>query len=411
MNILQVNKYNYFAGGSERYYIDVSNLLKRNGHKVAYFSMQSPKNHKSIWNKYFSKFVPLDNVKLNNFVGVFLSMVYSNDSRVKIARLMDEFKPDIVHIHNIYNHISPSILYEIRKRGIPVVYTLHDYHLITPNYIFFHNGNICEKIKGGNYLGSILHKCVRGSLPGTILTTTVFMIHSFLGSYSKNVNLFISPSLFLKNKMVEYGYDSKKIIHLPNFINKIARKKVGGAKSYVLYFGQIYEHKGIFTLVEVAKLLPHIKFKIAGTGPDEKKLKQLIKSEKINNIELLGFLNQSKLSRAISNSNFVIVPSLWYENMPYSILEAFANGKPVIASKIGGIPEIVRSGKNGFLFRPGNSQEFANKIQFLWDRPKLVKKFGLRAKSNVEDKYNPETHYNKLMGLYKIVQDNFDGTI
>jgi glycosyltransferase involved in cell wall biosynthesis len=150
---------------------------------------------------------------------------------------------------------------------------------------------------------------------------------------------------------------------------------------------------------------------MAGTGPDQKKLKQLIKSQKINNIELLGYLNQSKLSRTISNSSFIVVPSLWYENMPYSILEAFAHGKPVVASKIGGIPEIVRSGKNGFLVEPGKSKEFAKKIQFLWNRPKLLKKLGLRAKNDVENKYNSQMHYNKLMGLYKMTRDGFDDTI
>jgi glycosyltransferase involved in cell wall biosynthesis len=224
MNILQVNKYNFLAGGSEKYYLGVSKILKKNVHKIAFFSMQSPKNSQTVWNRYFSRFAPLDNININNFISVFLSMVYSIDARRGIAKLMDDFKPDIVHIHNIYSHISPSILYEIKKRNIPCVYTLHDYHLITPNYIFFHNGKICEKIKGGNYFGAMLHRCVRGSLPGSVLTTTVFMIHSILGSYSKNVDLFICHLSF-KKQDGRVCFDTKNY-SFTKFISKVVIKIV-----------------------------------------------------------------------------------------------------------------------------------------------------------------------------------------
>lgn len=403
MRILQVNKYHFPLGGAEKYYLDLSKLLEEKGHKIANFSMQDERNLSSEWQKYFVSNILFDDTSLARAPKTFARMVYSLEARKKMNLLLDEFVPDIVHIHNIYNHISPSILTEINKRNIPIIQTVHDYHLISPNVNLFHKGSICEKSRVYEVL---LHKCIKDSYLVSGATALVFAMHKFFKIYSENIDLFIAPSLFMKKKMVEYGFNPRKIVYLPNFV-EVGKHKNGYAKNpYVFYFGRLLEHKGVRLALETAELLSDVKFKIAGDGPEEKNLRYFVKHWKLANVEFLGRLTSSQILKAISASTFCILPSLWYENMPYSILESFAYGKPVIASRIGGIPEIINDGENGTLFEPGNVDELSKKIKKLWENPKLVVRMGRKARSLVKLRYNSEKHYKKLISVYeKAIKD------
>lgn len=400
MRVLQINKYHHIEGGAERYYLGLSNLLKKKGLEVAHFSMHNPKNEQSNWEKYFVSNISFKSVSPRNGWKILGRMIYSFEAKNKIGKLLDVFRPDIVHIHGIYYHISPSILLEIKKRKIPVVYTLHDYHLLTPNITFFHDGKICEITKKNNFYKAVLHKCVKDSYFASFLAATTLQIHRAFNIYKKNVDYFIAPSLFMKNKTIEYGFDPEQILHLPNFV-ECSKKKTKSKGDYVLFFGKISEQKGLSLFIELARKLPNINFKIAGSGSDESFFKNKVKSYGLKNIFFLGFLPQNKLQRVISGSSFTIAPSLWYENQPYSILESFTFEKPVVASRIGGIPELVEDGKNGILFEPGNVKECSEKVTRLWANPKLVKKMGIYARQKVKRDFNPEEHYNKLLEIYK----------
>lgn len=406
MRILQVNKYHYIAGGAEKYYFDLSNLLSQKGHTVAHFSMRSPENTKSKWSKYFVSNLSFNNVTVKNGWSVLTKMAYSPESRQKIGLLIDEFRPDLVHLHNIYFHISPSILLELKKRSIPVVMTLHDYNLITPNVTFFHGGKICEISRKRKFYRTIFHRCVKNSYFASFLAASALQIHRSLRMYEGCVDAFIAPSLFMKKKMTEYGFDAGKIYHLPNFVS-FQKKKNLHKGEYVFYFGSFYEHKGVHLLLKAAQALPEISFKIAGDGPEERNLKRLAGRLKLKNVDFLGRLDSGNLSGIIGGSAFCVIPSLWYENLPYSVLESFAKGKPVVASRIGGIPELVKDGKNGFLFEPGNVDELSEKIRFLWERPGAIMKMGNTAQRVAEDKYNSELHYDKLMKIYKEVLSKY----
>jgi glycosyltransferase involved in cell wall biosynthesis len=403
MKIVQINSHYRHLGGAEKYYLELSDLLIRKEHEVAFFSTKSSKNLESPWKKYFVGEVDFQTNKIKDFPRKFSRIIYSMESRRKIGQLLDDFKPDIVHIHNIYYYISPSILGEIKKRRIPIVQTVHDYQLISPNVTLFSNGKINEETKKTKYYKAFIGKTIKGQRGTSFMATMLSYFQEAFKLYQNNVDLFITPSRFMKSKLIEYGFDKNKIIQLNNFVTKTRKTSIRIGEKYILYFGRLNEAKGILFLLDTAKQLPTIKFKVAGNFEDKQiKYKVLgkVRKEKIRNVEFLGFKETKELNKLILQSQFVVVPSLWYENQPYSILETFALGKTVLATKIGGIPEIVHDGKNGLLFEPGNVNQFVQKIRKLWENPVFAKKLGKNAKKLADEGYNPEIHYKKIMAVY-----------
>ena len=393
------------VGGTERYLFDLGDLLAKKGHEVAFFSTICKDNKTSRWNKYFIKKIDFKSANILNIFNIFPNMVYSFEAKRNVAKLLDEFRPDVVHLQNIYYYITPSIIREIVKRKIPIVQTVHDYQLISPNVVMFHNGKVCEITKINSYFKAVLHRCVKDSFVASLMATIVLYFQNIGHYYERSINLFITPSIFMKNKLIEYEINKNKIKQLNNFI-QIPRVPLSrtGTGEYVLYFGRICEAKGITTLLSAAKNLSHIKFKIAGSFEDNKIESQIldrIKKESIKNIELLGYKNDSEIKTLISGSRFVVVPSIWYENQPYSILESFVMGKTVVASNIGGIPEIIENGKNGILFKAGDKNELIQAINKLWSNFKLTKELGQNAKKTIVDHFRPLTHYCELIEIYK----------
>lgn len=391
-------------GGAERYFFDLGNLLESKGHDVACFSTSAKGNQKSIWDKYFIQKLDFNKKSFKNSINKFPKIFYSFEAKQKISLLLDKFKPDIVHLQNIYYYISPSILSEITKREIPIIQTVHDYQLISPSVVMYHDGAICEITKKTKFYKAILHKCVKCSYLATLMSVITLYFQNINNFYEKSINIFITPSVFMKQKLAEHGFDKNKIINLNNFveISKMSLRKTFKEK-YVLYFGRLCEAKGIFFLLGAAKELSNIKFKIAGNFEDESvktKVFEIIREKKIKNVEFLGFKTESELRKTISQSLFVVVPSLWYENQPYSILESFAQGKTIVASDIGGIPEIVKNKKTGLLFSPGDSNDLAGKIRLLWNNPELAGKLGREGLKTVKNKFNPEVHYKEIMTIY-----------
>jgi len=394
-------------GGAERYTLSLGDLLAKHGHDVAYFSTIDRGNINTKWNKYFIKKLDFKTKTFKNSLDKFPKIFYSFEAKKNISKLLDSFKPDIVHLQNIYYYITSSIINEIKKRGIPIVQTVHDYQLINPSVIMFHNGSICEICKKDNYYKAIFHKCVKNSYTATLMSVINLYFQNFNDYHQKNIDVFITPSLFMEKKLIEYGFSKSKIVQINNFLyaSKAASNLRTSGKN-VLFYGRICEAKGIFLILKAAEKLPGISFKIAGNFEDEEVRSEVYKKiadTKIENVEILGFKRDKELDELIRKSLFVLVPSLWYENQPYSVLEAFNFGKPVVASKIGGLPELLDSDKNGFLFEPNDVKDFIQKIQTLLDKPNLAKKFGLNAKKMVESKYDPELHYKSIMATYNKV--------
>jgi glycosyltransferase involved in cell wall biosynthesis len=404
VKILLVNKFHYIRGGDSSYMFSLAELLKKNGHTILHFSMNHPLNFPCDQQKYF-----VDNIdfveenrsrNLISGIRVLSRVIYSRQARLNISKLIEDTKPDIVHLNNIHAHITPSIIFELKKNKIPIVWTLHDYQLICPNTSLVSHEVICEACNGEKYFQCIIRKCKKDSLAASFVSSLEATIHKYMNA-TDLVSLFISPSLFLIDKFVQFGWDKKKLIHLPYFLTSEKFKANGSQRgSYVLFIGRLESYKGVRTLLNAAKLLNEIHIKIVGEGTEKHSLMNMAKEMKLVNVEFTGYLSGDALKRILHECLYVIVPSEWYENYPYAVMEAMAAGKPVIASRIGGLPEMIEEGKTGFLFEPKNYYNLAEKMRVLRNDYMLCETMGKEAKKKALINYNEDYHYEKMMGVY-----------
>ena len=401
MKILSVNKFLYLKGGAEASLLLKARLLEEKGHKVNFFSMVHPDNIETPDTQYFVSRVDYENP------GTFAEkakaaarILYSIEARKNLARLIEDERPDIVHLHNIQHQISPSILHTLKKFNLPSVMTLHDYKVVCPVYTLFNKGELCEKCKGQKYFRCLFNKCSKNSFSKSFLMTLEMYIHHKILHIYDLVDVFISPSQFLKDKIVEMGFH-RDIYLLPNFINidEPLPSDTHDSKT-IVYFGRISQEKGLFTLISAMKGL-RVQCKIIGTGPLTARLNSRIADEKIGNVILSGHKSGKELQNEINKSLCVVLPSEWYENNPRSVLETFALGKPVIGSRIGGIPELIADNRNGLTFEPGNPEDLREKILYMIKNPDKVRDMGKNARAFVEKNHAPEQYYQNLMELYK----------
>ncbi len=401
MKILLINKFLFPKGGAAISTLKTGSLLKTKGNKVSFWGMKDPRNPLFPYNKYFVSNIDFNGkISLTKKFKAVFRILYSIEAKKKIKQLIEIEKPDIVHLNNFAHQISPSILSVFKKQNIPIVMTIRDFKLVCPYWYLLKNGKPCEKCKHGRYYWCVINKCTKNSfLKSLINTIEMYLHHKILHIYDL-IDVFISPSIFLKKKIIELGFN-KEINFLPNFINiKEYTPKFEPGKKSICYFGRLSEEKGLFTLLEAIKNID-IRLKIIGEGQLEERLKAKVKNDKINNIDFLGYKTDNNLSKEIKDSMFIVIPSECYENNPRSILEAFALGKPVIGSKSGGIPELVNHGNTGLIFEPGNFADLRNKIIRLINDPDRIKEMGINARKFVEEMYNPEDHYQKLIKIYR----------
>jgi len=406
MKILNVNKFYRIVGGSERYYFDLTNLLESHGHTVIPFSMEDSRNRETPYQDYFVSHIEYEPASflyyLRNAPKIVGKTVYSLESRRKIGNLIQMEKPDIAHIHMIDHQISPSILGVLKKLGIPIVQTLHEYKLICPNYRLYigRKEEICERCKGGKYYNTFIHRCLKNSLLGSLLGSFAMYLHKSLKIYEKNINTFIVPSQFAMDKMLDFGIDPAKLVYLPYLVDIDRFTPKYDHSNYVLYFGRLAREKGIFTLLEAIKNFPATRLFIAGAGHLERELHRLVDEKKMKNVKMLGPKSGDSLISLIQNARFVVVPSEWYETFGLTVVESFACGKPVIGADIGGISELI-SPETGLLFQPGNAEELAEKLNYYLTHTALLKKHGRNARNFVKDRFAPDGHYNKIISLYE----------
>jgi len=389
MKILQINNNHYYSGGTEAVYLNTIKLLEERGHKVAALSINNTRN---ISTKYSKFFITNKNLSHNNF--------YSFLAKKNISKLIAEDKPDIAHIHNIVGGISFSILPVLKKMGIPIISSIHNYRYLCPAYIFINGKNeICEKCSGGNYYNCIINNCSRESKYKSVLITLESYMREKIFPFQKFIDKFIFVSNFAKNKFVQnYPQIEKRSFQIYNFRKEAmsnVKKKKG---NYFLYFGRLEREKGINTLIKSFKNLYNEKLLIIGDGP----LRNKLMTNKPPNVELLGYKKGKELEDFICNAHFVIVPSEWYENNPMSIVEAYSFGIPVIGSNLGGIPEIILDGKTGFIFEAKNSVELTSVISNAarLDEETYIN-FSNNALEFANQNFNSERYSKKLIEIYK----------
>lgn len=404
MNILLVNKYFFIKGGAENSFFETAKLLRRNGHDLSYFSMRHPKNFPTEHQDFFTSNVDYESSGLVSKITASMKLLYSFEARDNLLKMLAKSTPDLAHLNNIYHQLSPSILHALKSRRIPVVMSLRDYKIVCASYSMIAGGRICEACMGGRYYNCLLKSCVKNSLPKSLLNTfEMYLHHSILHIYNL-VDVYISPSKFLMNKVKEMGF-AGRIEHLPNFADTQAYTPSysWGGKA-IVYFGRLSKEKGLVTLIRAVKGLP-IHLDIIGEGPIKSELVSLVAAEGVDNVQFHGFYAGAALKEAVSNAMFVVLPSEWYENNPRSIIEGFALGKPAIGARIGGIPELVVDGRTGLTFESGNVEDLREKIVSLASAPDKIVEYGKNARAFVERELNPEVHYEKLMAIYKSVMN------
>ena len=405
MKILMCNTFNYLRGGADRCFLDMIALFEQRGHQVIPFCMHHEKNKPSPYENYFVSQIDFPSLLgkgsgINGKLKVLERVVYSREARQKIEQILEDTQPDIVHIHGIAHEISPSILPAIKKANVPVVQTLHDYKLVCPNTNFVTQNKICERCNGHRYYNVIKHRCKRNSLPASVLAGIEMYSHKMMKIYEKNMDAFISPSLFLKQKLKQHGIEIA-LFKFPNFLHVDSYKPDFDSENYFVFFGRLVETKGIRTLLKAMRQIKEADLYVAGTGDLMPELEAYKAEHHLDNVHFLGYLSQDKLMPLIKNARFTVVPSEWYENYSMAILESMASGTPVLGAKIGGNPEMVIDGQTGALFEPGNDEELAQKIAYLLNNRAVVQNLAKGARDFIEKTNNPQRFYESTMNLYR----------
>lgn len=359
MKVLLVNKFHYMKGGSERYYFTLANAFKKMGHQVIFFAMHDAKNEPCYQSPFFVSSVGV-NGGIKSKLKLMMHISYSKEAYNNMKALLKKENPDLVILNLVHKQITCSIIDAIKEFNpkLPIVWTMHDLICICPSYTMLDGkGNICEKCLDGNFNHCKKNRCIRESKLMSWLSTYEAKQIKKHKWYDK-VDLYVCPSEFYKKKLEEAHFTKSPIIHLPNPLDdSVEIKKSEKVKDYVLYFGRLSKEKGVLTLIKaIQQTDKHLI--VLGTGPIEEELKEFVKNENLENqVKLLGFKSGKELDQYIEEAKVVVLPSEWYENGPYSAMEALAKGKPLIVSNLGGLPELVKDGKNGFIYQSGNIEE------------------------------------------------------
>lgn len=427
MRILLVNKFHYRKGGAETYYLTVGSELERMGHEVAYFSMRHPDNLPCRWDKYFVSQREYNNVKSPlKAARDGMALIYSPEAKRNFQALCEEFRPDVVHLNNVHRQITLSILDApyLRENKVPVFYTAHDYVTVCPGYLMLDgDGRVCDAcLEDGRYRHCIENRCVKGSRAKSALAA---MEASFNRAHKSNqrIDKVIAPSRFMRSKLIEGGWPEDKVIFLQNFADDAILDRAANAGAdatdrenpYLLFFGRLSVEKGVDTLLRafdaaLPNLPQDMRLVVVGDGPDAADFKALASSLGCaSRIEFAGYQTGGALQAYVERASLAISSSRCRENMPYSIVEAFAAGTPVIGTNIGGIPELVDEGKTGFICEPGGVQSMADAISrgtsaFL-DRS-AYSMLQRNCRSCVMENCSREKFMNDLVNLYK---ESIDG--
>lgn len=397
---MQINKFYYQKGGSETYLFGIEEALRRLGHEVIQFSMLHPKNRKSNWENYFVNKIDYENSSFSDQIKNAINIIYSLEAKRKIGRLLKKVKPDIAHLHIFQHQLSSSILPEIKKMNIPIVYTAHDLKSICPSYKMLCNGKVCERCRGHKYYNCFVHRCTKGSYIKSLINTVEMYAHLWLKYYDL-IDVIIAPSYFYKNKLIEFRFSSDKVIHLPNFVDLDNIRPTFEYQKYFVYYGRLSKEKGLLTLIKAMQKINNLQLVIVGNGPMNKILVKQVEDLGLQNVKFAGFQSGSNLYRLIGDSMFSVLPSEWYENGPMSLLESFAHGKPVVGADIGGIPEYINDNEDGIIFKPGNADDLSEKINRMIDNPIKTIKMGKNARCKAEQIYSKEQHVQKILEIYE----------
>jgi glycosyltransferase involved in cell wall biosynthesis len=404
MRVLAANKFYFVKGGAERYFFELKRILEERGDEVIPFAMRHEANEPCEHSDLFASREDFeDGVGVMGRLRAAARVVYSMEARRRIEELVDRTRPDVAHLHNIAHQLSPSILYGLRAKGVPVVQTLHDYKLVCPNYQMFVDGETCERCREWRYFNAVARRCMRDSLSRSITVCVEAYVHRLLRTYERNVAAFIAPSRSLRDRMIAHGVDAERIEHVPYAIELGAYEPRYESDGYAVYVGRLSAGKGVEALLAAAALARDVRLKVAGTGPLEGRLRTAALTDGLDNVEFVGHRTGDDLRSLFSGALFVVVPSECYENSPLTIYEALAYGKAVVGSTMGGIPELLKAGETGLIFEAGDHEALARCLRELWADPARTTEMGRRGRRRAEIEYTPEGHYRRIREIYERV--------
>ena len=383
MKILLVHNHYQQAGGEDNVVAAEAKLLADHGHEVELWSVDN-------------KDLP---ACLTGKLKTALATSYSAASKAIASDKLQSFKPAVVHVHNFFPQISPSIYDACLEAGVPVVQTLHNYRLICPGAMLMRDGKICEQCITGSPYQAVLHGCYRGSKLGSLVVAHMVAQHRKENTWQHKVNRFIALTNFAKSRFVKAGFPADKIKVKANFVHDPLPESPAVDRTlpaFVLFVGRLSEEKGLKTLLKAwSTMTDKTVLKVAGAGP----LADLLPGK--NNIEALGLQNAKQISALMQQAAFLVLPSEWYEGFPLVLVEAFAHGLPVLASNLGSMADIIKDDETGLLFTPGDAEDLASKAKWLLENPLKAQALGNNARRTFLEKYTAEQNYAELIAIYE----------
>jgi glycosyltransferase involved in cell wall biosynthesis len=402
MRILHVNKFLYRRGGAEAYMLDVAELQAKEGHEVAFFGMRHPENPSLPFADAFPSFVELEPPpeRIAGRLTAAARMVYSPSSRRGIEAVARAFRPDVAHLHNIYHQLSPSVLRPLRQLGIPMVMTLHDYKLICPSYLLLDHGKVCEACLGGRFRHAVTRRCKDGSLLASAVLAAETTVHRTTNAYDP-VQQFICPSRFLAGKIAEAGVFPDRLRVLSNFVaaETVAPKAQPGGG--VVYVGRLSHEKGADVLIEAMGRLSGHRLDVVGDGPERARLEALAATRAPDRVCFHGAVPKARVLDLLRSAAVAVMPSRCHENQPMAVLEAFACGVPVVASRLGGLPELVEDDRYGRTVPADDPAALADALRGLLADPAHAFRIGQAARRHAEQQFAPGRHLQQLEKLYR----------
>jgi glycosyltransferase involved in cell wall biosynthesis len=388
MKILLAHNSYQQPGGEDIVFEQERRLLDRKGHTVITYKRS---NHELETLSGFAQLKLLKNI------------ISAGDSRSEIRQILRSENPDLVHVHNTFIMISPSIYNACRDHGVPVVQTLQNYRLMCPGAYFFRDGKVCEDCVDHGLFRSVRHGCYRNSRAQTAGVALMLMWHRHMKTYAELVDRAVAATEFSRKKFVAAGFNAKKIVVKPNFMDEDpgARERIG---DYAVFAGRLSQEKGVGTILEAWERVPrNCALKIVGDGPLRPSLEAQAAERGLSCVTFCGRLSREETIATVKGARLQITPSLWYEGFPMVIVEAFACGVPVLGSRLGSIEEVVANGRTGLHFTAGDPLDLADKVEWAWNHPSELAAMGKEARREYEVCYTSERNYEMLMDVYEQV--------
>lgn len=401
MRVVLANKFLYPKGGAERAVLTLGSELARRGHAVHYFGMRHPDNAVAVEDS--------ESVRTRNYYRGgraawrdALAMLYSFEARRRFAHLLDRVRPDVVHAHNIYHQLTPSILDAARGRGIPVVMTVHDYKLVCPRYDMLRHGRPCDACIEAGPTACLRYRCVRGAWGPSLLLAAESALHRARGSYEA-VHRWIAPSRFLHAVLLRAGFDPDRVRTLPNFAPPAVAGPDARRADRFVFAGRLAPEKGIETVVRAASALGSGQLVVCGDGPLRSHIEALAARAPADRVVLRGHVGSEELARTLRSAAFTVAPSEWFENAPFAVLESMAQARAVLASRIGGLPELVVPGETGSLVAPGDVVAWTDALAAAIAAADRTRLWGENAARLVATRYTLDGHVDAVETIYREV--------